>query len=194
MTSRQKPAPSAQRRLLIVLFAVYLVMLVWAILWKFEVPFIGQAALLPRPLKLVPFVASGDYQASHPSEVVANVILFVPFGIFLGMLAPRRRWWQLAGIFVAASLVLETVQHLISTGSFDTTDVIDNTVGGLVGLGVLVLARRWLGDRAGAVVTRVGLIAGVVSVMAIAAFVASPLHFSAQRDVVVPRPGISGSP
>src|SRR5205085_2385497 len=44
------------RRLLIGLFVVYLVLLGWMVLWKFETPWVGAAALLPRPLKLVPFV------------------------------------------------------------------------------------------------------------------------------------------
>ncbi|MEO6533936.1 MAG: VanZ family protein [Pseudolysinimonas sp.] len=195
MTAPERPSlDSAPRRLLVVLFVVYLVLLVWIILWKLEIPYVGRAALLPRPIKLVPYAASGDYEASVPLEVVANVILFVPFGIYLRMLASRRRWWQLTGVFVGASLLLETVQHLISTGSFDTTDVIDNTLGGVVGLGVLALARRWLGGRAVAIVTRVCLIAGIVAVLAVAIFIASPLHYAAQRDVVVPRPAVSSAP
>ena len=46
---------------------------------------------------------------------------------------------EVGDAFVVASLFLETTQHLLSTGSFDTTDIIMNTVGGLTGLGLLAL-------------------------------------------------------
>ena len=115
------------------LFVVYLVLLAWMVLWKFEMPWVGTAALLPRPLKLVPFVPSGDAGASAPQEVIANLLLFVPFGIYLGLLAPSWRWWANAAVFAGASTVLEVTQHLISVGSFDTTDIIVNTAGGLAG-------------------------------------------------------------
>lgn len=188
------PTILPNRRLLGVLFAVYLVLLVWIILWKLEVPSVGAAAGLPRPIKLVPYLPSGDFDASDPLEVLVNILMFVPFGIYLGMLAPRLRWWAVAGILLASSLALETTQHLLSVGSFDLTDVIDNTLGGLIGLGALVIARRALGGRAGRLVTRILLIGGIVAVLAVAAFIASPLRFVGQHDVIVPQPGMTRSP
>ncbi len=174
--------------LVLTLFVVYLALLAWIILWKLEVPWIGAAAGLPRPLKLIPYVPSGDFDASAPGEVLANIALFIPFGIYLRLLAPRWRWWALTGVFVGSSLLLETAQHLLSTGSFDTTDVIDNAVGGLVGLGLIALSRRLFRERAERIVTRICLIGGIVAVLAVAAFVISPLHYEAPRDVVVHRP------
>jgi glycopeptide antibiotics resistance protein len=187
-------ARSSSRRLLIVLFAVYLVLLVWIILWKLEVPYVGAAASLARPIKLVPYLPSGDFHASDPLEVLVNILLFVPFGVYLGMLAPRLRWWPVAGILIASSLALETTQHLLSIGSFDLTDVIDNSIGGLVGFGMLWLARRGLGAAAGRVVTRILLVGGIVAVLAVTAFMASPLRFVGQQDVVVPQPGMTRTP
>ena len=112
---------------LVVLFVVYLVLLVWAVVWKLDVPYVGEAALLPRPIKLIPFVPSAEAGASAPLEVVANFLLFVPFGVYLGLLAPTWRWWTWTGVLLGASFVLEATQHLLSTGSFDTTDIIVNT-------------------------------------------------------------------
>ena len=94
-------------------------------------------------------------------------------------------------MLVGASLVLETTQHLLSTGSFDTTDVIVNTAGGLAGLGLLALARGRLGATTAAVMTRVCLIGTVVSLLAIGIFVASPLHYAQQRDVIFSTPAPS---
>ena len=184
-------AQNRQRRLLIVFFAIYLVLLVWVILWKLEKPWIGEAALLPHPIKLIPFVASGDAGASNPEEVLANVLFFVPFGLYLGSLARTLRWWQLTAVFLGASLVLETAQHLLSTGSFDTSDLITNTAGGLVGLGILALARRRFGARLPAIGIRISVIGTAISLIVIAALIVSPLRYGPQHDVIVPRPASS---
>ena len=173
------------RVVVVVLFAVYLVLLTWLVLWKLEWPWIGEAALLPRPIKLVPFLPSADDGASKPLEVVANILLFIPFGLYLGLLVPSWQWWKATGVFVGASLVLEITQHLLSIGSFDTTDLIVNTAGGLAGLGLLALARRRFGARTAAVLTRGCAIGTVLALIAIAIFIASPLQYAQQRDVVV---------
>jgi glycopeptide antibiotics resistance protein len=186
-----EPRERGGRRLLVVIFAVYLVLLAWAVVWKLEAPYVGAAAFLPHPIKLVPFVASAEAGASAPLEVVANVLLFLPFGLYLGLLAPTWPWWKAAAVFVGASLVLETTQHLLSTGSFDTSDVIANAAGGLAGAGLLVLARRRLQTRTEVVITRACLIGTVVALFAIGVFVASPLHYRALRDVVVATPSPS---
>ena len=176
---------ASQRRLLWALFVVYLVLLTWVVLWKTAVPYVGEAAFLPHPFKLVPFVSDGEAGASEPGEVLANVFLFVPFGVYVGLIAPRWRWWQALAVFLAASLFLELAEHFLSLGSFDITDVIANAAGGLAGLGVLALARRRLGERTAEVVTKVMAAVTVLSVIVLAAYVASPLRYEPLRDVVV---------
>ena len=177
--------------LLVVLFVVYLVLLIWIVLWKLAVPWVGEAALLPRPIKLIPFLPSTEAGASAPLEVVTNILLFVPFGLYLGLLAPSWQRWKVTGVLVGASLVLEITQHLLSTGSFDITDVIVNTAGGLAGLGLLALARRRFQARTAAVLTRVCLIGTVLSLVAIGIFNASPWHYVPQPDVIVPTPSVN---
>ena len=173
------------------LFGVYLVLLAWAVVWKLDVPYVGAAAGLLRPIKLIPFVPSAGAGGSAPLEVVANILLFVPFGIYLGLLAPTWQWWKAMGVFVGASLVLETTQHLLSTGSFDTTDIIANTGGGLAGIGLLALAHRRLQARTVDVMTRVCLTGTVVSLLAIGIYIASPLHYVPLRDVILATPAPS---
>jgi glycopeptide antibiotics resistance protein len=180
------PVPNEKpSRLLRVLFLSYLVLLAWVILWKLEVPYVGAGALLPRPIKLVPFLADANSGASAPLEVLANVLFFVPFGFYLGLLAPSWAWWKVAGLLLASSLLLETVQHVLSIGTFDTSDVISNTVGGLAGLGLLALVRHLFSAK---ILARACLVFTVLVVVAAAAFIASPLHYSPSRDVIFPSP------
>ena len=191
MSVNNEPYRQGRDVLLVVLFVVYLVLLAWMVVWKLDVPYVGEAALLPRPMKLIPFLPSAEAGGSAPLEVVANIVLFIPFGLYLGLLAPTWQWWKATGVFVGASLVLETTQHLLSTGSFDTTDVIVNAAGGLAGLGLLALARGRLQARTAGVMTRACLIATVVSLLAIGIFVASPLHYAPQHDVIFATPAPS---
>ena len=185
MSDPKKPSSPGGRVLLIVLFVIYLVLLAWIVLWKLEVPWIGEAALLPRPIKLIPFVPDGDADASAPLEVVFNFLLFIPFGLYLGLLAPAWKWFTVTGVLVGASLTLEIVEHVLSIGSFDTTDVIVNTAGGLVGLGLLALARRRFGARTSVLMMRILVIGTALGLLAVVIFIASPLHYAPQRDVVV---------
>ncbi|QAY70802.1 VanZ family protein [Xylanimonas protaetiae] len=177
-----EPAPPAARHprraprartALVLLFVVYLALLAWIVLWKLDVPWVGGAR---RTVKLVPFVAAGGDGASQPVEVVTNLVLFVPFGIYLGVLAPAWRWWKAAGVVAGASLGLEVAQYVLGVGSADVTDLVVNAAGGLAGLGLLALVRRRLGSRTAAVVVRACAAGTVVALLASAAFVASPVR------------------
>jgi len=166
------------RTALVALFVVYLVVLVWTVLWKLEVPWTGGDTMV----KLVPFVAADGAGASAPVEVVANLVLFVPLGIYLGLLAPRWPWWAAAGTIAGASVALEVTQYVLAVGRSDTTDVIVNTVGGLVGLGLLALARHTLAARTATVMTQICSIATVLALLAGGLYVASPWQPVHVRD------------
>ncbi|QZY51797.1 VanZ family protein [Leucobacter tenebrionis] len=168
-----RPTP-AQRALLGVLLAVYIMLLVWVVVWKLEAPYSEAAGT--RLLKLVPFVSTAEYGSSAPREVLANLLLFTPLGVYLGLLTPRGAWSRVAVAGAATSTALEAAQYALAVGSADTTDVIVNTAGGLAGLALLALARRALGSRSSAVITRWALACTLVATVACAAFATSPLR------------------
>ncbi|MET1016930.1 MAG: VanZ family protein, partial [Leifsonia flava] len=108
---------------LVVLFGIYLSLLVWIVLWKLDVPWVGG---VQRVIKVVPFAATSGNGASAPFEVAMNLVLFVPFGVYLGLLAPRWSWWRAGGTVAGASLALEVTQYVLAVGSTDVTDVLVN--------------------------------------------------------------------
>lgn len=168
----RKPSAVDGHPLLAVLFAVYLVLLVWVVLWKLEVPFVGTGDL--RRLKLAPFAAGGGISANTPVELGINVLLFLPFGIYLGLLAARWPWWKAAGIVAGTSLLFEVTQYVLAIGVADVTDIIVNTTGGVAGFGVLTWARRGLRERTTAVLVPAcawGTVLAVLAVLATVAFV-----------------------
>ncbi|GLU88666.1 hypothetical protein Agsp01_09210 [Agromyces sp. NBRC 114283] len=121
-----------------VLFGVYLVLLVWLVLWKLQLPW--EAFPVQRSLKLVPFVAAEGYGASAVREVAGNVAVFVPFGFGFALLRPGWAWWRIASLAAAVSASLELAQFALAVGSTDATDVITNTAGAAAGV---LLARSF---------------------------------------------------
>ena len=158
-------------RVIPLMFAVYLVLLAWTVLWKLHEPFIGRNDM--REIKLVPFVASGGFGASAPFEVAMNLVIFVPFGVYLGMLAASWPVWRTLAASAACSVTLEAAQFLLASGSSDVTDVIVNTTGGLVGLGLIAVARRRLRARTAVVVTRFCVIGTALAVVLVGVHIAS---------------------
>ncbi len=169
------------------LFVVYLVLLVWAILWKLEAPWTIQSG--ERVVKLVPFVATGCAGASTSFDVVVNVLLFVPFGLYLGLLTSWS-WRRSGATMAAASVALEITQYVLAVGSADVTDVLTNTAGGLAGFGLFALARRRLQARTVPVMTRLCAIGSVLAVLACAIVVATPLSFGPPKDYWAPGSGL----
>jgi glycopeptide antibiotics resistance protein len=169
------------------MFVAYLVLLTWLVLWKLEVPFFGDGS--ERQVKLVPFVATARAGASAPVEVLANILLFVPFGGYLRLLAPSTRWWRLAAVVAATSVLFEVGQYLLAVGRSDLSDVVANTAGAVLGLGLVGLVRLRLRDGTRPVMTRVCAGLTVVAVVAVGLFVASPFHYGLQPsgDVIVCR-------
>jgi glycopeptide antibiotics resistance protein len=142
----------AERRALAGVFAVYLALLVWLVMWKLHLPFIGRDDM--RELKLTPFAEDDGYGASSAVEVLGNLVVFVPFGVFLRALARGWRWWRVAATAAALSLTFEIGQYVTAVGSSDVTDLITNTAGAVTGF---ALSRRPAGSPAPAARRRPGV-------------------------------------
>lgn len=159
------------------LFTAYLVLLTWIVLWKLELPHLGPAGV--GDVKAVPFLATTYFDANSKTEIAINVMLFFPFGIFLGALARRTRALTLISVFAVTSLVFECLQFALNIGLFDVTDLIVNTAGASLGLWVVRLAYRHStpAPRVTKHVTRLCLAGVTVAWLSATAFVISPLHY-----------------
>lgn len=121
-----------------VLLAVYTAVLIWLILFKFSVHIAAVLHHDQRSVNLVPFSnASGS-----SGEIVDNVLVFIPFGLLLGVNCKRLDLWRKLVIVLVFSLTAEVLQYIFAIGASDITDVITNTFGGLVGLLAYELGTR----------------------------------------------------
>ena len=134
------------RIITLVLFVIYALVLTGLILFKF--PFSYDDTGSGRHLNLIPF--AGSFTAHGVvglGQIVENVLVFVPLGIYLCMLFPSWSVRHKLIPIVATTVGFETIQYLFAIGRADITDVIGNALGGLVGVALYALLARALGTR-----------------------------------------------
>ncbi|HLA96484.1 MAG TPA: VanZ family protein [Pyrinomonadaceae bacterium] len=110
-----------------ILFAAYLLILLWLILFKFSYdPFAILSDFQTRSVNLIPF------RQSRYSEMIANILVFIPFGVMLGVNFKQLLFKYRIAVIFAFSLVVEIIQYALAIGVTDITDIIMNTLGGFM--------------------------------------------------------------
>lgn len=78
----------------------------------------------------------------HLLEFTANILMFVPLGLCIGLLLPKRAQWAGLLILPALSVAIETAQYVFLANRLATvSDVVANSLGGWIGLGIAFLIR-----------------------------------------------------
>ena len=125
-----------------ILFAAYLFILLWLVLFKFSYdPIAIIHAFQTRSLNLIPFAYSRN------SEMIANLVAFIPFGVMLGVNFNHVAWRCNIAVIFAFSVVVEIIQYCFAIGATDVTDIIMNTLGGSLGLAGYVAVSKHADDR-----------------------------------------------
>ncbi|MDO5401733.1 MAG: VanZ family protein, partial [Eubacteriales bacterium] len=91
-----------------------------------------------KSVNLIPFQFVADYfiegQPLALSNVVGNVALFIPMGIYLTVLNVKQpRMMNLLWIVLFSTLV-EVSQYILSVGVTDIDDLLLNSIGGFLGI------------------------------------------------------------
>lgn len=153
---------SKSNQLTIGLFISYLIALFWIIVLKLNVHFtyMGQQ----RSMNLIPYnqplMLNGK---ADFGEIILNAIIFVPMGIYAAILFKKWKSVKSILLFALSSLILESIQYITALGAFDITDIINNTLGGTVGLFLFKILEKALGNshKAQKIVNVVALIATI---------------------------------
>ena len=74
-----------------------------------------------------------DWLTFSTVEFLANIALFVPFGLFFVLLLGRRQWWLAILLSIATTVGIEFTQQFIGGRVSDMRDIVANSVGGAVG-------------------------------------------------------------
>ena len=118
-----------EQRMTQILLLCYLILLTWIILFKLQLPTDGWIEY--RSVNLIPFGASVVIDGAIDfREIFNNVWIFLPFGLYLGMLKPAWSFGRKLLAVVALSVTYEVLQYVLAIGASDITDVITNTLRG----------------------------------------------------------------
>ena len=121
------------------LFIIYLIAIFWILLFKLGVRFAYGGS---TSVNLIPFSEPGD-----AAEIILNVVIFVPLGMYAGVLFTR---WTLGTKFLfifLTSLMFEALQLILKIGAFDVTDIVTNTSGGIIGLMIFGAIKKVFNNR-----------------------------------------------
>ncbi len=159
-----KKNKNSQVKLTFGLFTVYFLVLIWIILFKMQFSLND----LPhfRGLNLIPFAGpliinnKPDY-----SEMILNMIVFIPFGLYLSMIKFKWSLWRKIIPIAGVSLLFELLQSIFAIGGTDITDLISNTIGGVVGIGLYIVFSRILKEKTNETLNKLALIATLCIVL-----------------------------
>ncbi|MGB4778213.1 VanZ family protein [Microbacterium sp.] len=115
----------------------YLVLLTAIAFWPVPVDS-GAGPLLRLITRILPMLTY------HRIEFSANILLFVPFGLLVALLLPRRRYLVLPIAIIAAMLIESTQGVLLGARTASLLDIVANTTGACAGL-LLAELIEWRG-------------------------------------------------
>lgn len=130
-----------KKKTTILLFSIYLLIITWIILFKAAT----SLKQLPhiRNINLIPLAGSVIVNNKiYWDEIINNAVIFIPVGIYISML---KTTWSIPRKILpilCLSLLYETLQFIFAIGATDITDVISNTLGGSIGIGIYFIFRK----------------------------------------------------
>ena len=83
-------------------------------------------------------ILEGDSSFIDP-EMVMNVLVFLPLGILLCAAFKCLKWWQSLLVGGGISVSIEVMQYILRRGTTEVGDVLHNTSGCLIGIGLYKL-------------------------------------------------------
>src|SRR5882757_2210615 len=98
-----------------VLLIIYLVALFWILLFKLGVRF---SYMENRSVNLIPFRELFLNGKIDVAETILNVVIFIPLGIYAGVLFKRWNFGKNVFFFFLLSLFVEALQFIFRVGAF----------------------------------------------------------------------------
>jgi glycopeptide antibiotics resistance protein len=150
------------------LLALYFVILLWLVLFKLRVNISSVFNYHHRSLNLIPFAAPAKVNGEIGyGEMIYNCIFFIPFGLLLGVNFKKIRFLQKLSFIMVFSVTVEIIQFIFAIGATDITDVITNTLGGLIGLALYALCNKYINsEKLDRVINIIGAVLFVLFILA----------------------------
>ena len=108
----------------------------------------GYESAIDRVLQILHNRGVPEWFGYRKFEFAANIVMFVPFGFFTVLSLPKNKWWIAILLIPLFSISIETAQKLFLSQRFSSVfDVIANSIGGYVGIGVAIIIWSFVWSR-----------------------------------------------
>lgn len=146
-----------QRNISYIVLGIYIMLLIWLILFKFTTNFSELDHI--RNINFIPFSESLIINGHMDiKEIVYNILVFVPLGVYVGTFKPNWSFLRKAMPSLCLSLLFETLQFIFAIGASDITDLIGNTLGGVIGIVIFLFFNRIFKKKSITIINCIGLI------------------------------------
>ena len=106
----------------------------WDLLKSSNISWINHPRVLLHPGITWSTVNLIPYSNFDLVEVLLNILFFIPFSLYIKMLYPKSSGFRAIIFAFILSLIYESIQYVLTIGFPDITDLIDNTVGAIIGV------------------------------------------------------------
>lgn len=137
--------------------AVYFVILIWVVLFHATLQTLNSA--FDPDYRAINF-----YPYFNGSESVLNMAIFAPLGVYIEVLFSNKTWMKKALLVLATTFLFELIQYVCAIGTTDIMDIINNSIGGFVGIALCYGVKKLLKLRFNRIVVPVATICTIIMV------------------------------
>lgn len=152
-----------EKKITVALLALYLLILSWIILLKLQFSFSDLDYI--RKINLIPFgdsvIANGKVDFD---EIINNVIVFIPVGAYFTLLMRNTSILKVISSVFGISLTFEILQFIFAIGASDVTDLISNTLGGIIGMVLVDALSVVLKEKTHKILNRIAIVCTILVV------------------------------
>ena len=150
-----------QKKISYIVFSVYFILLIWLVLFKFAIDFSEIPSM--RSINLIPFYYDQE-TSMHLKEVIYNMMVFVPLGVYVQIF--RENWKKATKclLIFLISFLFEIIQFTFAIGASDITDLIGNTIGGIIGLLFFMMLKKFMPKKCISIINVLGLLIELVAI------------------------------
>ena len=95
-------------------------------------------------------------------EIINNAIVFIPVGAYFSLLFKNKSALKAIGSVFGISFVYEIIQFIFAIGASDITDLITNTTGVLVGVGLYYLLKKIFKEKTNKIIL---VLASIITIL-----------------------------
>lgn len=142
-------------------------LLTWLILFKFRGNWFNIHHA--RVINLIPYKGAFDGSIYiGMKEILYNILVFVPFGVYISMLIQKEKLPLKVIPCFLLSLFFEVTQFIFAIGATDISDILDNTLGGVCGILLFVIIQKLMPKKYALVINIIGIVIEVIGFSLIA--------------------------